>query len=363
MEGLARHAASATSPISHLPNFFSSSVQKSLTAFSFRPSKSPSGVSSSVTVVKAAAQSQSYSESATSSTASLMRQRRPQNVGGEFFVDHTCIDCDTCRWMAPEIYTRVGDMSAVSKQPSCEEERLKALQALLSCPTSSIHTEKPARDILEVQKTFPIPINEQRIPGVYHCGYHSEKSYGAASYLIVHPEGNILVDSPRYTERLARNIEMMGGARYMFLTHRDDVADQDKWSKRLSCHRILHSQDVDSSTADVETKLEGSGPWNLGDDIKLIHTPGHTAGSVCLFHESLKVLFTGDHLTMDESGLSIMDGYNWFSVPMQLNSVRVLLGLDFEWILPGHRRRVEFKNVEEKNLILETFIASKMQKA
>ncbi|XP_015064361.1 uncharacterized protein LOC107009532 [Solanum pennellii] len=27
--------------------------------------------------------------------------RRPQNVSGEFFVDHTCIDCDTCRWMAP----------------------------------------------------------------------------------------------------------------------------------------------------------------------------------------------------------------------------------------------------------------------
>lgn len=37
-------------------------------------------------------------------------------------------------------------------------------QALLSCPTSSIHTEKPAHDVLEVQKTFPIPINEQRIP-------------------------------------------------------------------------------------------------------------------------------------------------------------------------------------------------------
>ncbi|KAJ0599151.1 putative ribonuclease Z/Hydroxyacylglutathione hydrolase [Helianthus annuus] len=60
--------------------------------------------------------------------------------------------------------------------------------------------------------------------GVYHCGYHSDKSYGAASYLLVHPEGNILIDSPRYTERLASNIEKMGGARYMFLTHRyDDV--------------------------------------------------------------------------------------------------------------------------------------------
>ncbi|KAM0036910.1 putative ribonuclease Z/Hydroxyacylglutathione hydrolase [Helianthus debilis subsp. tardiflorus] len=148
------------------------------------------------------------------------KKRRPENVDGDFFVDHTCIDCDTCRWMAPEIFTRVGDMSAVSKQPTCQDERLKSLQALLSCPTRSISTEKPARDILEVQKTFPIPIDIDRIPGVYHCGYHSDKSYGAASYLLVHPEGNILIDSPRYTERLASNIEKMGGARYMFLTHR-----------------------------------------------------------------------------------------------------------------------------------------------
>ena len=44
--------------------------------------------------------------------------------------------------------------------------------------------------------------------------------------------GKLLVDkfsillfcSPRFTERLAHNIDMLGGARYMFLTHKyDDV--------------------------------------------------------------------------------------------------------------------------------------------
>lgn len=38
------------------------------------------------------------------------------------------------------------------------------LQALLSCPTSSIHTERPTNKILEVQKMFPLPIDEQNIP-------------------------------------------------------------------------------------------------------------------------------------------------------------------------------------------------------
>lgn len=28
-------------------------------------------------------------------------RRRTQNVEGDIFVDNTCIDCDTCRWMVP----------------------------------------------------------------------------------------------------------------------------------------------------------------------------------------------------------------------------------------------------------------------
>ncbi|XP_076901197.1 uncharacterized protein LOC143555548 [Bidens hawaiensis] len=263
--------------------------------------------------------------------------------------------------MAPDIFTRVGDMSAVSKQPSCQDERVKALQALLSCPTNSIRTEKPVHYILEVQKTFPIPIDTDRIPRVYHCGYHSDKSYGAASYLLLHPEGNILIDSPRYTERLASNIEKMGGARYMFLTHQDDVADHEKWSKRLNCERVLHSREVNASTSNVEMKLNGCGPWSLSDDIQLIHTPGHTEGSVCLFYKPLKVLFTGDHLAlaMDESMLAISEIYNFYSVLIQLDSVAMLLELEFEWILPGHGRRVAFKDVEEKNARLKAFLTAK----
>ncbi|KAL8148225.1 hypothetical protein AgCh_005544 [Apium graveolens] len=72
---------------------------------------------------------------------------------------------------------------------------------------------------------------------------------------------------------------MMGGARYMFLTHRDDIEDHMKWSKRLGCDRIIHSEEVDASTAEVECKLEGNGPWKLADDLELIHTLGHTKGS------------------------------------------------------------------------------------
>ena len=46
-----------------------------------------------------------------------LNQRRSQNVTGDIYVDSTCIDCDTCRWMAPEIFQRIDGQSAVYHQP------------------------------------------------------------------------------------------------------------------------------------------------------------------------------------------------------------------------------------------------------
>lgn len=283
--------------------------------------------------------------------------RRPQNVDGEFYVNHECIDCDVCRWMAPEIFQRSDGQSVVYKQPTSAKERTAALQALLSCPVASIRTEKPPSDILDVHLTLPLPIDEKSLPGVYHCGYHSRKSFGATSYLIKHPEGNILVDSPSYKGKLVHQIEALGGARYIFLTHRDDVADHDKWARRLSCERILHAYEVESHTADVERKIEGQGPWSLGPDIDLIFTPGHTEGCVSLFYKPLKALFTGDHLAASANGeLVFSEIYNFYSVEKQLENIQSLLRLDFLWILPGHGRRIEFKSINEKNAAIEKLL-------
>jgi ferredoxin len=60
-----------------------------------------------------------------------LTQRRPQNVAGDIYVDSSCIDCDTCRWMAPQVFNRQAGQSAVYHQPRGEQERELALQALL----------------------------------------------------------------------------------------------------------------------------------------------------------------------------------------------------------------------------------------
>ncbi|HEX4967858.1 MAG TPA: ferredoxin, partial [Nitrospiraceae bacterium] len=46
------------------------------------------------------------------------KKRLDSNVAGNFFVDATCINCDTCRQLAPASFEEVGTFSAVTKQPT-----------------------------------------------------------------------------------------------------------------------------------------------------------------------------------------------------------------------------------------------------
>jgi glyoxylase-like metal-dependent hydrolase (beta-lactamase superfamily II)/ferredoxin len=265
-----------------------------------------------------------------------LTQRRTENIDGDFYVDRTCIDCDTCRWMAPTVFTSIGEMSAVYHQPDDPKERLHALQALLSCPTGSIGTLAKPEDIAQAHASLPILIADN----VYHCGYHSEKSYAAASYLIQHPDGNILIDSPRFTPPLVKQIEAMGGIKYLYLTHRDDVADHQKFHDRFGCDRILHRDDITTDTSSVERQLTGTDPISLTADVTIIPVPGHSRGHTVLLYNN-KFLFTGDHLAFRRQlgHLGAFRDFCWYSWPEQVKSMQRLAGYDFEWVLPGHGRR------------------------
>ena len=266
------------------------------------------------------------------------RRRRGENAAGDFYVDDTCIDCDTCRWLAPETFARRGGLSAVTCQPASGAERRRALEALVACPTASIGTSAPAAEMPEVRAFFPLLLSDP----VYYCGYHSPKSFGAASYLIRRPGGNVLVDSPRWSETLAKRLEEMGGARYLFLTHGDDVADHQAWRDRLGCERILHAGDVGRSTRGVERILAGEAPVALAPDLEIVPVPGHTEGScVLLFRDAF--LFTGDHLAFSTrlGHLYAFRDACWHSWPELEKSMEKLRGYSFEWVLPGHGRRLQ----------------------
>jgi glyoxylase-like metal-dependent hydrolase (beta-lactamase superfamily II)/ferredoxin len=281
--------------------------------------------------------------------------RLRENVPGEFFVDETCIDCATCRFVAPDVfaYEPGRGLSVVRRQPAPDAEQ-RALMALVACPTSSIGTVHH-RDASPAVAAFP----ERLADDVYYCGFASEDSYGASSYLIARPAGNVLVDSPRAAAPLLRGIESLGGVRLMFLTHRDDVADHRAFRERFACERILHRRDVTSDTADVERPLEGDEPVRLDADLLAIPVPGHTAGCAVLLYRDT-FLFTGDHLMGDEGGggLHASRGVCWYSWKDQVASMERLLDHRFEWVLPGHGWRYRAPSAAAMRQEMEAVVRS-----
>ena len=258
--------------------------------------------------------------------------RLPDNVPGNFYVDRTCIDCDTCRRIAPSVFEQGDDHSFVASQPHSHEANRRALMALVACPTASIGTVERT-DARPAAAAFPERVAEN----VSFCGFTAESSFGAWCYFVERPEGNVLVDSPRAAGPLLTALEARGGVATMFLTHRDDVADHATFRKRFGCERVLHENDVTARTRDVERQLQGTDPVRLSDDLVAIPTPGHTRGHAVLLYRK-KFLFTGDHLAWSKrrGRLVAFRDACWYSWDEQIRSMERLREHRFEWVLPGH---------------------------
>jgi glyoxylase-like metal-dependent hydrolase (beta-lactamase superfamily II) len=234
--------------------------------------------------------------------------------------------------MVPEVFGRENEQSCVQFQPDSKELIRRSYHALLACPTQSIGAGS-IRMPEELLRDYPLKIDGP----VYHLGFHSEKSYGAASYLIVHPEGNIMVDSPRYSKPLAQQIEKLGGVKDMFFTHSDDVADHENFQKHFGCKRWIHRADAEGELDQME-KVFDQKARHLRKDVKILETPGHTDGSCCLLYKNY--LFSGDHLAWSIRLGHLYAFYSYHKDWRQLTeSMEKLFVEKFNWILPGHGRR------------------------
>jgi glyoxylase-like metal-dependent hydrolase (beta-lactamase superfamily II)/ferredoxin len=265
--------------------------------------------------------------------------RLPENVAGDFYVDSTCIDCDACRLIAPGVFHDIGEQSAVYRQPDNETDLLAAQKALVSCPTASIGSVK-RQDMRTALGSLPDLVDDD----VFRCGYTSENSFGAMSYFIARDDGNVMIDSPRFAGPLVKKITERGGVRQMLLTHQDDVAGHAKYHERFGCTRVLHRDDVRSATAAVELQPAGNDPVDLGSELLMIPTPGHTKGHAVFMYRN-KFLFTGDHLAWSAARghLYAFRSACWYSWSEQIRSMEHLLDFDFQWVLPGHGRPIHLQ--------------------
>jgi len=70
-----------------------------------------------------------------------------------------------------------------------------------------------------------------------------------------------------------------------------------------------------------------------GLDFLVLHTPGHSPGSVCLYWPDEKLLFSGDVVFKAGLGRTDLPGGKG---SLLKQSIKRLAGLELEWLLPGH---------------------------
>jgi glyoxylase-like metal-dependent hydrolase (beta-lactamase superfamily II) len=219
---------------------------------------------------------------------------------------------------------------------------------------------------------FPLRVSNN-IDGLYFVGHHSHKTFGAIPYLLyTKHHGWILIDTPQYSKSAVRVVEQLTGLEgpsYMLLTHVDDTAGHNDWKEQFpAMKRIFHSGDLglnnwigDQTLEDVEVLLHGTStkdklafysldgtrlPQIEDQEVVLIHTPGHSAGSVCLLKQRPGgdselgggVLFSGDSLAWTTRDGGRMTSFPRYGDDRELQSQILIQLAELNWdlVAPGH---------------------------
>ena len=255
------------------------------------------------------------------------------NVPGPWFVDDGCTGCDAARQCAPELFVPWEGMTVVARQPGTAEEVVRATRALLSCPTGAIGARGVALD------RSVLPEEVEPGSGVFLAGFNSPRAYGGNAWLVRRPEGNLLVDGPRWASHLVKTLEGWGGLSDILLTHRDDLGDAEAYARHFGARVWVHEAEADAVPFATDL-LHGEGPTALRPGLEALPAPGHTRGSVLFLLED-RYLFTGDSLFWSRA-LDTLHAHRrqcWYSWPAQRESLARLQERRFEWVLPGHGGR------------------------
>jgi len=121
--------------------------------------------------------------------------------------------------------------------------------------------------------------------------------------------------------------------------HFDHVGAVKELAAETGCQVYIHSADLtmppmmtNGPLYYTKTYAEGTQLQLAGLNIAVLHTPGHTPGSVCLL--CADTLFSGDTLFQGSCGRTDLPGGDWATIRNSLNRLASLEG-NF-WILPGH---------------------------
>ncbi|MEU6278477.1 MBL fold metallo-hydrolase [Streptomyces populi] len=247
-------------------------------------------------------------------------------------IGENCINCDVARQLAPETVVEADARSLLTRQPADAAEELALERAAAACPVRAIRRDPEGVPAV----LFPMRLDRE----VYLCGYNSARTFGANAYLVRRPEGNLLVDTPRWTSAVASSYEELGGIAHILLTHRDHTAHARRFAKHFGARVWIHQDDKDAAPY-ADRVLRGREPAEVLPGVIARPVPGHTRGSVVYVVDD-RYCFTGDTLYWSRTAqdLEVFETVVWYSRPELVGSLlRLAEEARFSWVLPGHGDR------------------------
>jgi len=175
-----------------------------------------------------------------------------------------------------------------------------------------------------------------------------------------------LIDAPYPTKQLIDfAIELGDKLKYIFLTHChwDHIAATNEVKAITNAQIVAHSEDVkglvDSSVSlskllcgedyivNADVIVSNNQTIKLGDmEIKVMHTPGHTAGSVCYICDD--VIFSGD--TLFAGGSMGRIDFPTGNAKEMLKSLNDLANLEGNYtVYPGHYDKTDLDTERKYN--------------
>ena len=95
---------------------------------------------------------------------------------------------------------------------------------------------------------------------------------------------------------------------------------------------------VYAKPSEIDIQLEGSEILSPLGDLKVIHTPGHTPGSISLFSPQKKLLIVGDALNSRYKNVRLPPKFVSTDLSQAIDSIKRIALLDFDILCFGHGR-------------------------
>lgn len=164
-----------------------------------------------------------------------------------------------------------------------------------------------------------------------------------------------LIDPASESERIIEYIELNKlKVKYIILTHIhiDHIEALDRVKTFTGAKIAVHSKEAESLNDNVDTMsyiLDTTAPCSKADikvvegdelllgntKLKILHTPGHTVGGICVLCEN--VLFSGDTLFFESVGRSDFKGGDHAHLILSIKEKLMILPEDV-CVYPGHGR-------------------------